>query len=160
VEGAGGNTAACKVAIAALVLAGWAVRVSGVLAKKSSSRPFVLEKIYDLYVDRRNRHLDAHGSLAADFDRLVTELQMIRAAAPILEAAGLGKMVAAIEKNATEFGTIRSDIIGAGSHPDVQESKRLTDAAAGLDRAVQDLPGALEPKVKRALKDPFEEFQG
>lgn len=155
-----GDIAAIVVAVAALLLAGWALRVSGGLARKSSSRPFVLEKIYDLYVYRKNRHLDPQGPLAADFDRLVTELQMIRAATPILEAGGLGAAVAAIEHQATRFGAIRNELIAAGAQPSADEGARLTAAAAALDRAVQDLLDDLEPKLKRALRDPFDELNG
>ncbi len=150
-----GDIASIAVAIAALLLAMVALRISGELARKSASRPFVLEKLYELYQYRKNRKLDPHGPLAEDIDRLFKEVQMIRAATLILEAAGLTQPIEDIEAKARAFGDIRREIIASGRPPSNEEGTMLSGAALSLDSAVQDLLSALEPQMREALKDPF-----
>jgi hypothetical protein len=154
-----GDLGSIVVAIVALLLAGVALRISGGLARKSASRPFVLEKLYDLYQYRKNRRLEVHSPLKEDIDRLFKEVQMIKSTALILEAAGLEKHVAEVESKGATYDQDHERLTAPGASPTAEDGERLVSEIVSLDRAVQDLLGALEPQMRRALKDPFDDFK-
>ena len=154
-----GEIASIALAIAALLLALAALRISGDLARKSASRPFVVEKLYELYQYRKNRRLDPQGDVAADIDRLFKEVQMVTAATLILEAAGFRQRLEEVEAKDAAYWEIHRELSRSDRRPSEEEARKLTDAAVSLDQAIQDLLSALEPQMKRALKNPLDDFK-
>jgi hypothetical protein len=143
------------VALSSLVIALVALRVSNRVATASITQPFVIQELYELYEYVSTRRLGSDP--VADVPRLFEEIGRVRSRRLILEQAGFGDRMAELEAKIHEFSELRGELEiaqRAGALTE-EQGKKLGQAAAAIDYALQALLRDIEPQLRSVMKNPL-----
>ena len=135
-----------------------ALKISNKVARMSISRPFVIEKLHDLFEYLKTRRLS--DDPIKDVDRLMDEVQRIRRLTLVLEQAGFGLRVHELEAKVLAFSETRKElevVLTSGNQITEEQRRKLLKTAGEMDKPLQALLADIETMLRKIMKDPIKD---
>ena len=152
-----GDLLAGLVGLAAFAVSIVALRIAGSLARKGATQPFVLENLYDLYSYGLSR-AGQQSPPDVIVESFYEDIRRYRKAKLILEVVGFKDHVQRIDPLISQFLNTRDSIKTTSTQLTAEQGQQLLDAALEVNRLLDDVITALEPRIRQAIRDPFQAF--
>lgn len=147
------NVLGLVVASGSLVVSLIAFRVAKDHAATSIAAPLALQELYEITSYFDGRKLDS--DLAKDWERLVSEIALIRRKDFILRKTGFSRELDLLEEAVARFVRDREGIVAVGANATDEDGRRLSARIADVDQGVQSLLKSIRTRMDELYTDPF-----